>query len=108
MTVNVTLVACASVPLVPVIVRFDVPAGVEKLVDIFSALVPDPVTDVGVKTAVAPVGNTLTEKVTVPLNPFNAVTVLVYAPVAFAWATVWDVGAVTSEKSVTTSVTETV
>jgi hypothetical protein len=52
-----------------------VPAGVEDDVDILTVELPDPVTDVGLKLAVAPVGNPLALSATLPLNPFEAVIV---------------------------------
>jgi hypothetical protein len=76
-TLSVTVVLCTKLPLVPLIVSVDVPTGVEREVVIVSELVPELLTDVGVKVAVAPAGRPVTEKVTVPLNPFKAVTVLV-------------------------------
>jgi hypothetical protein len=76
-TTNVTVVVCTKLPLVPVIVSVEVPAGVDREVAILSELLPEPLIDMGVKVAVAPVGKPLTEKVTVPLKPFKAVTVLV-------------------------------
>ena len=54
-----------------------VPAGVEDDVDILTVEVPDPVTDVGLNVAVAPMGNPLALSASLPLNPFNAVIVLV-------------------------------
>jgi hypothetical protein len=38
---------------------------------------PEPVTELGLKLPVAPLGNPLTLNVSVPLNPFKAVTVAV-------------------------------
>ena len=52
-----------------------VPAGVDDDVDILTVEVPDPATDVGLKLAVAPVGNPLALNATLPLNPFKAVIV---------------------------------
>jgi hypothetical protein len=52
-----------------------VPAGVEDNVDMLTAELPDPVTDVGLKLAVAPVGNPLAFSATLPLNPSKAVIV---------------------------------
>jgi hypothetical protein len=49
-----------------------VPAGVLLAVEIASDEVPEPVTDVGVKLPVAPVGNPLTLKLTIPVNPLIA------------------------------------
>ena len=39
--------------------------------------VPEPLTGVGLKLAPAPVGSPLAVSATLPLNPFNAVTVAV-------------------------------
>jgi hypothetical protein len=50
-------------------------------------LVPDPVTVVGLKAPVTPVGSPDTPKLTTPLNPLLGVTVTVYV-VLFPSATV--------------------
>ncbi len=52
-----------------------VPAGVVDNVDILTVEVPDPLTDVGLNVAVAPVGNPVALSATLPLNPFKAVMV---------------------------------
>jgi hypothetical protein len=56
----------------------DVPPGVVLLVFTVSVEEPEVVTDVGLKVAVAPVGNPPTLSPTVPPNPFSAPTVTVY------------------------------
>ena len=69
------------VPLVPVIVTVNVPVVVE-LHD--SVEVPDVprVTLVGLRVQVRPVGETVEVSVTVPVNPFTLVTVMVEVAVA--------------------------
>jgi hypothetical protein len=51
-----TLVVCTSLPLVPVIVNAYVPAGVDPTLVTVSCELPLPVTDAGLKVAVAPLG----------------------------------------------------
>ena len=73
---------------------------------------PDPVTDVGLKLALAPAGNPLALKFTTPANPPAPVTVAVY-DVPFPAVTVAEAGVAAMEKSpttgaFTTSVTEAV
>ena len=76
-TVNVTVVVWTRAPLVPVIVRVELPTGVLALV--VTVMVDDPVsvTVVGLKLAVAPVGSPLALKLTTPLKPPDGVTVAV-------------------------------
>jgi hypothetical protein len=59
-TTNVTVVECVRLPLVPVIVSVKVPAGVLLVVVTDMADDPEPVTEAGLKLAVAPAGNPLT------------------------------------------------
>jgi hypothetical protein len=70
------LVLCESAPLVPVTPMVNDP--VPPLDDVFTVSVVDPVpvTVVGLKLAVAPDGSPEAPKLTTPLNPFNAVTVI--------------------------------
>ena len=70
-----TVVDCCKLPDVPVKVTVYMPAGVDVNVDMFTIEVPDPVTDVGLKLAVAPTGNPLALSATLPLNPSSAVIV---------------------------------
>jgi hypothetical protein len=76
-TTRLTVVVCTVVPLVPVIVRVNVPVGVVLAVVTVMVEEPEAVTDVGLKLAEAPEGNPLALKVTVPLNPFKAAMVAV-------------------------------
>ena len=74
------------------------PTGVVPVVETVSVEVPDVVTDVGLNVPVAPVGNPVTLKVTVPVKPPEPVTVckkLVLLP----WITDWELGEEFSEKS---------
>jgi hypothetical protein len=65
---------------------------------------PLPVTDDGANAAVTPAGNPVTASPTLPLNPFTAETVTVYAALLPA-ATDWLGGPADTEKSVTATVT---
>jgi hypothetical protein len=76
-TVNVTVVVWTKVPLVPVMVRVELPTGVLALVVTVIVDDPVPVTVVGLKVAVAPVGSPLALKVTIPLKPPEGVIVAV-------------------------------
>ena len=71
-TTNVTVAECDRVPLAPVIVRGYEPVGVVVAVTTVSVEFPETVIDVGLKLAVAPVGNPLTLKAAVPVKPFSA------------------------------------
>ena len=89
-----------------------VPAGVLALVVTDMVEDPDPVTEVGLKLALAPLGNPLALKVTVPLKPPDPVAVAVYE-VPLPAVTVCEAGVAVTEKSpttgaVTTNVTEAV
>ena len=75
MTTSVTEVVRCKLPLVPVIVNGNVPLLLSALTVI--VVLPEVFTDVGLKLAVVLPGNPLTEKVTVPLNPPDGVTVTV-------------------------------
>src|SRR5215831_5913668 len=73
---------------------------------------PEPVTELGLKLALAPVGKPLAVRPTTPLNPPDPVTVAVYE-VPLPAVTVCDAGDAETEKSpttgaLTTSVTEAV
>ena len=61
-------------PLVAVMVRVEVPVGVELAVLTDRVVDPEPATEAGVKLAVAPEGNPVTLKLTVPVNPLEGVT----------------------------------
>jgi hypothetical protein len=68
-TVRVTCADCCKLPEAPVMVTGYEPAAVEEEVETVMVEVPAPLTAVGLNVAVAPVGNPLALKVTVPLNP---------------------------------------
>jgi hypothetical protein len=70
------VVECEKLPLVPVIVSVYVPVAVVA-VETVSDEVPEPATDVGLKVAVAPVGNPLTLRFTVSVNPSRGLIVVV-------------------------------
>jgi len=59
-------------------INVDVPAGVLPMVVTVNVEFPAPVTVVGEKLAVAPVGNPLALSVTTPVNPFSAAMLAVY------------------------------
>jgi len=100
-TTSITVVECTRLPLVPVMVKVYVPAGVVVLVVTDIVDEPDPVADVGLKLALAPAGNPLALKVTTPANPPDPVTVAVY-DVPLPAVTVAEAGVAAMVKSPTT------
>jgi hypothetical protein len=69
-TTSVTVAECVKLPLVPVMVSGNEPVGVVLAVARVSVELPDPpLIDVGLNVPVAPVGNPLTLRDTVPVNP---------------------------------------
>ena len=68
-------------PEVPVIVMLEVATGVAVVVEMVSVDVPAEVREVGAKAQVAPLGSPEQARVTVPLNPLVAATVIVEVPV---------------------------
>ena len=103
-----TEVLCVRAPLAPVIVTVYAPDGVVLLVLTIRVEELEPVTEVGLKLALAPVGSPPALKLTVPVKPFNAVTVAVNV-VFEPWVTVCEDGVADKEKSgvaLTTRVTE--
>jgi hypothetical protein len=77
-TVSATPVAWTVLPLVPVIVMLKVPVGVVLPIVTVMVEEPEPVTEVGLKLALAPAGSPLVLNVTVPLNPLTDPTVAAY------------------------------
>ena len=69
LTVRPTVVVCERLPLAPVMVTVEVPAGVEVLVETVSVDEPEPATEGGLKLAIAEAGKPLAVSATVPLNP---------------------------------------
>jgi hypothetical protein len=76
-TASVTLPECDKFPLVAVIVRVELAAGVELEVEMFSVDEPELVTEAGAKLALAPAGRPPTVKATAPANPFTGAIVAV-------------------------------
>jgi len=74
-TTRLTVVVCVTLPLIPVIVRVDVPTGV--LAVVVTVKVELPATVAGEKLAVAPVGSPLALKAMEPEKPENAVVLTV-------------------------------
>jgi hypothetical protein len=78
-TTSVTEVLWLELPLVPVIVKVNVP--VDVLLVVWTVRVELPaggtVTEVGLSVQVVLLGQPLTVRLTVPLNPFSGVTVAV-------------------------------
>ena len=74
-TVSVTVAECdsPSAP-VPVIVNVKLPAAVPEAVVTVSVDVPEALTELGEKEAVAATGNPVALSVTVPVNPLRAAT----------------------------------
>jgi hypothetical protein len=87
------------VPLVPVTVSVKVPVLVLEVVETVSVEFAVGVTGLGSEQA-APDGQPVTARPTLPLNPFNAVTVIVEVPDP-PWVSVSDVGLRDNEKSLT-------
>jgi hypothetical protein len=71
------VVECVKLPLVPVIVKINVPVWVLDAVCTVSVLLPEPVTALGLKLAEVWFGKPLTLRLTVPVKPLKAPTVAV-------------------------------
>jgi hypothetical protein len=78
-TVSAIVVVCVRLPDVPVIVTVDVPVVAVPLAVNVSVLVP--VVGFALNAAVTPVGSPDAARVTLPVKPFNGVTVIVLVPV---------------------------
>jgi hypothetical protein len=65
-------------PLVPVMEMVELLAGLPAAVETVKVDVPDPLIEDGEKEGVAPDGNPLVVRFTVPVNPFTAARVTVY------------------------------
>jgi hypothetical protein len=95
-TVRLTVVVCVKLPEVPVIVTVAVPVVAVALAVKVSLLVVVP--GFGLKAAVTPLGNPDADIVTLPLNPFSFVIVIVLVPPAPPCVIVTLVGDAASEK----------
>jgi hypothetical protein len=104
LTLRLTVVDSETGPLLPIIFRVNVPAGVCLVVETVKTEFPPPVIEVGLKVPVAFAGKPLTLKVTSPLNPFCGLTVAVYVVLA-PLLTVCAAGDGTTVKLDTDSVT---
>jgi len=72
-TFRITLAECTSEPLVPVMVRVELPTGVLGFVVIVNVELTPVTIEVGLNEAVAPVGSALvTLRFTVPVKLFSA------------------------------------
>ncbi len=69
LTTRLTDAVCTRFPLDAVMVSGYVPNGVAEVVFTANVEDPEPVTELGLKLAVAPEGSPLILKVTAPLNP---------------------------------------
>ena len=103
LTVSETVVLRVRPPEVPVMVKVNVPVAVVPVVEIVRVEFPAPVTEAGLKLAVAPDGRPETESATELLKPFRAPTVAVNEVPAPS-ETVWLAGEAETVKSRTTSV----
>jgi len=91
-TLRVTFVVLVSEPLVPVIVRAKLPAGVLLAVVIVTVELLPTLTEAGLKVAVALAGSPLTLKPIEPAKPFKALVLTEYE-VPPPGLTVWELGA---------------
>jgi hypothetical protein len=81
--VRLTEAVCVRVPLVPVTVTAKVPTAALPAIVNVSVLEPlPPVTEVGAKLAVTPVGRLLADNATLPVKLFTGLTVIVLVAVA--------------------------
>ena len=69
-----TLAVCVTEPLVPLIVSVELLAGLPAGMLTVNVELPDVVIEAGLKEAVAPDGNPLTDNPTVPVNEPSALT----------------------------------
>ena len=72
---KVTDVECVRLPLVPTMEIGKFPEGVVNPVVTVMVEEPEPMTDAGLKLALAPLGKPVALKLTVPLNPIEGVIV---------------------------------
>ena len=77
LTTRLTDAVCTRFPLDAVMVSGYVPNGVAEVVFTDSVEDPEPVTELGLKLAVAPEGSPLIVKLTAPLNPAVDITLTV-------------------------------
>ena len=104
LTFRLTVVDSETGPLLPIMVRLNVPEGVFLVVETVKTEFPPPVTEGGANVPVVFAGKPLTLKVTTALNPFCGLTVAVYVVLA-PFLTVCTAGDGTTVKLDTDSVT---
>ena len=75
--VKLTVLECVRLPLAPVMVSVKVPVDAVLEVETLNVDEPEPLTEVGLNVAVAPVGTPLTLKLTVPRKQLTAPTLAV-------------------------------
>lgn len=80
LTWKVSVVVFFVLPLVPVIVIVEVPVGAESETVRVKSDVPEPVTEVGLKLPVTPVGIPVADNATAESNPPEALTVTTAYP----------------------------
>lgn len=73
-TVNVAGMLCDKLPLVPTMLNEYVLAATELATAIDSVEDPEPLTGLGLKFVLAPLGNPVVLKVTLPLKPLIGLT----------------------------------
>jgi hypothetical protein len=76
-TTSVNVAEWLREPVVPITLRVELPAGVFDAVVTSNVAVPDPVREVGMKTAVAFAGSPATPRLTDPVKPFTTPMVTV-------------------------------
>ncbi len=69
LTINIVFAVCVRAPPVPVMVKAEVPSGVELVVVTVSVDEPLPETEAGLKAPLAPIGKPETDRLVVPLKP---------------------------------------
>ena len=89
---------CTRLPLVPVIVKVNVPFGELVLVEMVRVELPEPVTEVGLKAPLLPDGTPVTLRTTAPAKPFCGAIVTAYVVTAPRF-TLREDGAAEIEKS---------
>ena len=72
--VRLTVLECVRLPLTPVIVSVNEPLEAVLVVEMLSVDEPEPLIEPGLNVALAPEGNPLTLKLTVPVKPLAALT----------------------------------
>ena len=88
-TVSLMLVVCVKLPEIPVTMTVTVPVAAPLLAVKVTVLVPD--AGFGLNPAVTPLGKPEADRLTLPVNPFDGVTVIALVPLP-PWVTVTLLG----------------